>query len=217
MSRSDRILVAAGGAALVLAAAAGWVLLSPQPGQGAEAAGPEGASLLLGTPDAASSAAATATPEPTTIVVDVEGAVVEPGIRQLPAGARVADAVSAAGGYASDVDLEAAAATINLAERLDDGAQIVVPRIGAGAAAAGGPGASPVANAADVEEADGPLNINTASAEELEALPGIGPVTVDRIIAGRQEQPFDSLEDALERGIINRGQLEDIKGLATAG
>lgn len=214
MSRSDRILIAAGGAAFVLAAAAGWVLLSPQPGQGAEAAGQGGAALLLGTPEA--SAAGTGTPEPATIVVDVEGAVVEPGIRELPAGARVADAVSAAGGYASDADLEAASATINLAERLDDGAQIVVPRIGAGSAA-GGPGASPVANAADVEEADGPLNINTASAEELEALPGIGPVTVGRIIAGRQEQPFASLEDALERGTINRGQLEDIKGLATAG
>ena len=217
MSRSDRILIAAGGAAFVLAAAAGWVLLSPQPGQGAEAAGQDGAALLLGTPDAASSAAATGTPEPTTIVVDVEGAVVEPGIRELPAGARVADAISAAGGYASDADLEAAAAAINLAERLDDGAQIVVPRIGASTAAADGPGATPAADAADAEESDGPLNINTASAEELEALPGIGPVTVDRIVAGRQDKPFDSLEDALERGIINRGQLKDIEGLATAG
>jgi len=215
VSRSDRILVAAGGAAFVLAAAAGWVLLSPQPGHGAEATGQEGAALLLGTPGA--SAAPTETPAPATIVVDVEGAVVEPGIRELPTGARIADAISAAGGYAADADLEAASATINLAERLDDGTQIVVPRIGAGAAAADRPGASPGAGTADVEGADGPLNLNTASAEELEALPGIGPVTVDRIIAGRQEQPFDSLEDALERGIINRGQLEDIEGLATAG
>ena len=212
MSRSDRILIAAGGAALVLAAAAGFVLLSP----GAEAAGGD-AALLLGTPGSTTSAEASASPQPTTIVVDVEGAVLEPGIRQLLAGARVADAVSAAGGYAPDADLEAAAATINLAERLTDGAQVVVPRIGAGAAA-GGPNAAPTAEAASGggDEPDGPLNINTASADELEALPGIGPVTVDRIIDGRRERPFSSLEDAVERGVLNRGQLDDLEGLATA-
>ncbi|MGZ8475100.1 MAG: helix-hairpin-helix domain-containing protein, partial [Candidatus Limnocylindria bacterium] len=152
-------------------------------------------------------------------VVDVEGAVLEPGIRELPAGARVADALSAAGGYAPDADLEAAAATINLAERLTDGAQIVVPRIGAEAAAAAdadSPGSTAGSPAADDEEG-GPIDINTASADELEALPGIGPVTVDRIIAGREERPFSSLEDAVERGVLNRGQLDDLEGLATAG
>jgi competence protein ComEA len=216
VSRSDRILIAAGGAAVVLAAAAGWILLSPGAGQGAEAP-PDGAVLVLGTPAGSARADASGTPEPTTIVVDVEGAVLEPGIRELPSGARVADAVSAAGGYAPDADLEAAAATINLAERLTDGAQVVVPRIGAGAAA-GGPNAAPSgAEAAAMEdEPDGPLNINTASADELEALPGIGPVTVDRIIAGREERPFSSLDDAVERGVLDRGQLNDLEGLATA-
>jgi competence protein ComEA len=213
VSRSDRILIAAGGAALVLAAAAGWVLLSPGAGQGAEA--PDGAVLVLGTPAESAISHPSGTPEPTTIVVDVEGAVLAPGIRELPAGARVADAVSAAGGYATDVDLEAAAATINLAERLVDGAQVVVPRIGA----AGGPDApaSEGEASAEEDEPDGPLNINTASADELEALPGIGPVTVDRIIAGREERPFSSLDDAVERGVLNRGQLNDLEGLATAG
>jgi competence protein ComEA len=61
------------------------------------------------------------------------------------------------------------------------------------------------------------VNLNTATPEELEALPGIGPVTVQKIVAARQEQPFASLEDAVTRGVIDRGQLEDITGLATAG
>lgn len=213
MSRADRVLVAAGGAVLILASAAGWVLLAPQAGQGAEAASQDGAALLLGTPPPL--ATPNGTPEPPTIVVDVEGAVVEPGIRELPTGSRVADALSAAGGYASDADLEAAAATINLAERVADGAQIVVPRIGA--AVQDGGGATSSAADPNVSEPAGPVNLNTASAEELEALPGVGPVTVDRIIAGRQERPFTSLEDAVERGVLNRGQLRDLEGLATAG
>lgn len=216
MSRSDRILVAAGGASLVLAVAAGWVLLSPQPGQGAEAG--SDAALLLATTSPAAAASASAESEPTTIVVDVEGAVAAPGVRELPAGSRVADALAAAGGYAEDADLEAAAAGINLAQRLEDGVQVVVPRVGgeAGAvptdAGAGSDAAEPAG-----DEPRGPVNINTASAEALEALPGIGPVTVQRIIEGREERPFASLDDAVERGAIDRGQREDIEGLATAG
>ena len=61
------------------------------------------------------------------------------------------------------------------------------------------------------------MNLNTATPEELEALPGIGPVTVQKIVAARQEAPFASLEDAVQRGVLNRGQLEDLQGLATAG
>ena len=214
MSRTDRILVASGGAALVLAAAAGWVLFSPPPGQGAETA--SDAALLLET--AAAGPSVSASPEPSTIVVDVEGAVAAPGIRELPAGARVADALAAAGGYAEDADLEAAAASINLAQRLEDGVQIVVPRLGArpvatATQAGGGSGAEPPAP----DDPGGLVDLNTASAEELEGLPGIGPVTVERIIQARQERPFASLEDAVARGVIDRGQREDIEGLATAG
>ena len=63
----------------------------------------------------------------------------------------------------------------------------------------------------------GLVDLNTATPEELEALPGIGAVTVQKIVAARQERPFTSLEDAVERGVIHRGQLEDIQGVATAG
>ena len=66
-------------------------------------------------------------------------------------------------------------------------------------------------------DATGLVDLNTATPEELEALPGIGPVTVQKIVAARQERPFTSLEDAVERGVMHRGQLEDIQGVATAG
>ena len=206
MSRSDRLLVASGVIALALAAAAGWILLAPA-GTAGIAAGEEEGALLLASPVAAPSTAAS---QATSIIVDVAGAVVEPGIQELPAGARVADAIAAAGGYASDVDLDATSAAINLAQPLVDGQQVIVPRTGSQATvnepASGGAPAT-----------GGLVDLNTATPEELEALPGIGAVTVQKIVAARQEQPFASLEDAVTRGVIHRGQLEDIQGLATAG
>ncbi|HEX7172681.1 MAG TPA: helix-hairpin-helix domain-containing protein [Candidatus Limnocylindria bacterium] len=208
MSRSDRILVAAGGGALVLVAVAGWMLLAPSIATPPPSL--EGSLFVSssGAPTPAASGAGGTDP----IVVDVQGGVAEPGIRELPAGSRVADAIDAAGGYGVDADLEAAA-SLNLAEPLADGQQVRVPRIGDGVVAAapsvpaGGGGGS----------GGGPINLNTATPEELEALPGIGPVTVQKIVAARTERPFASLEDAVTRGVINRGQLEDIQGVATAG
>ncbi len=113
MSRADRILVAAGGGALVLAIAAAWVMLAPAAGEAPSAT--DGA-MLLATPAASASAALPGTGS-TTIVVDLQGAVAEPGIRELPLGSRVGDALAAAGGYAADADLVAASASINLAQR----------------------------------------------------------------------------------------------------
>ena len=216
MSRSDRVLVAAGAGALVLALAAATILLLPA------AAGPtEGTGAVL-LPSAGAIASQTAPPSPTpgAIVVDVAGAVSRPGLLELPAGARVGDAIAAAGGYATDADLDAAAAALNLAQRLADGEQIRVPRLGdvpAGVAAgtatdSGDEHANPGGPAPG-----GLVNLNTASPEELEALPGIGPVTVQKIVAARQERPFASLDDAVQRGVIHRGQLEDIREHATAG
>lgn len=212
MSRSDRILVAAGGGALVLALAAASMMLLPVDGETEGVA--DAAGILLATAAPTASATVPAPSEGGTIVVDVEGGVVKPGIRELPAGSRVADAIAAAGGYAADVDLGATAAAINLAQPLDDGQQIVVPRVGDAAVPASAPLA---AGGATSNGSGGLVNLNTATPEELEALPGIGDVTVQKIVAARQEQPFASLEDAVQRGVIHRGQLEDIQGLATAG
>lgn len=222
MSRSDRVLVAAGGGALVLALAAAGVLFLPA--EGAPGDG-EPAAMLLPTAEVA--VTSTPTPAPTTppgpIVVDVAGAVARPGLIELPGGARIGDAIAAAGGYAGDADLDAVAATLNLAQRLSDGEQIRVPRVGdapvAAPAASDGGASGPAASGGGTDAGgDGGLvNLNTATPEQLEALPGIGPVTVQKIVAAREERPFTSLDDVLQRGIIHRGQLEDIRELATAG
>jgi competence protein ComEA len=206
-------MVAAGGGALILALAAAWVLLAPVGGDPTDELTAAGDGLSLATPVSAPTASA---PVSSTIVVDVQGAVAEPGVRELAAGSRVADAIAAAGGYGTDADLAAASSAINLAQAVADGEQIRVPRVGeAPAPAAGGPASS---GAPGTPGGGSELvNLNTATPEELEALPGIGPVTVQKIVAARQEQPFASLEDALQRGVINRGQLEDIQGVATAG
>ena len=213
MSRSDRIMVAAGGGALILALAAAWVLFAPVEGDTTDELIAAGAGLALASPVSSPTASA---PTPGTLVVDVQGGVAEPGVRELPAGSRVADAIAAAGGYAIDADLAAAATAINLAQVLADGEQIRVPRVGDATVAGAG---TPAASAEPVTGGGGGglVNLNTATPQELEALPGIGPVTVQKIVAARQEQPFASLDDAVQRGVINRGQLEDIQAIATAG
>lgn len=218
MSRSDRILIAAGGSSVLLAAVAVFILLAPVATPAPTPTTEPGVGLVVATPSAATPATSGQPPPSSgTIFVDVEGAVAEPGIRELPAGSRVADAIAAAGGYASDADLGAAAAAINLAQPVSDGEQVHVPRTGE---VAPGPASSAPAVAGEAPAGGGStglVDLNTATPEELEALPGIGTVTVQKIVAARQEQPFASLQDAVDRGVIHRGQLEDIQGVATAG
>lgn len=147
------------------------------------------------------------------LVVDVQGAVKRPGVVLLPPGSRIADALEAAGGYSRDADLNAAATSLNLAAVLTDGAQVYVPVIGI----AGGPGSGGGTGTGGTGGSGGSglVNLNTATPEELDALPGIGPVTVQKIVAGRAEQPFATLDEMVEREIIDRGQLEDIRDLVT--
>jgi competence protein ComEA len=213
MSRSDRITVAAGFGALVLAVAAAWLVLSPA------TPGPSPAGLISSADPLASAEVAHGSHAPGpggTIVVDVEGAVARPGVQTLPSGSRVADAIAAAGGYAASVDVAAAAAQINLAQLLSDGEQIRVPARGE-SGTAGVPSPEAEGNQGGSGSSAGLVDLNTASPEELEALPGIGPVTVQQIVAAREERPFSSLQDAVDRGAIDRGQLEQIADLATAG
>jgi len=217
VSRSDRILVAAGGAAVVLAAVAVFILLVPIGAPDSVPTADPGVGALVGTPAPASAASSgDLATSSGTIFVDVEGAVAEPGIRELPAGSRVADAIAAAGGYAADADLQAAAA-INLAQPLNDGEQVRVPAVGDVPPGQPSPEPASAGAGAGGGDATGLVDLNSATPEQLESLPGVGPVTVQKIVAARQERPFTSLEDAVERGVIHRGQLEDIQGVATAG
>lgn len=200
----DRVLLAGLAGSLCLMGLGGWLLAAPRPSD------PEPGALpgltALGAPGTSASASAGGT-----MVVDVEGAVARPGIIELPAGSRVADALRLAGGYTDATDLGAAAASLNLAGPLADGAQILVPTIGTtspgGSQAAGGGSGG----------GNGLVNLNTATPEELDALPGIGPVTVQKIVAARTERPFATLEEAVERDVLNSGQLEKIRDLATVG
>jgi competence protein ComEA len=137
------------------------------------------------------------------LVVDIEGGVNLPGIHRLPAGSRVADALAAAGGYAEGADLAAAARSLNLAAAVVDGQQIYVPVLGDTPGSGGNSGG------------DGLVNLNRASQSELEALPGIGPVTAERIIAARTERPFATLDELVTREVLTARQLEQIADLVT--
>jgi len=197
----DRAAVVLGGLAVVLLGAAAWQLLAPV---GEAAAQP---TAIASMEPFDGSVAPTAAIGSGTLVVDVEGAVTRPGVVTLPAGARVADAVRAAGGYAADADLGAAARDLNLASSLTDGAQVYVPILGLAA--------QPESGGTDPPVGDGLVNLNTASPNALDALPGIGPVTVEKIVAARAEQPFTTLDELVDRKVMNRGQLDGIRDLVT--
>ncbi|MGZ6255622.1 MAG: helix-hairpin-helix domain-containing protein [Candidatus Limnocylindria bacterium] len=195
MPIGDRIAIAALAAAVLAVGLGGWLLFSAL---GAE---PAGTGVLDPFAGASSSQVAVVTD---VVIVDVEGAVIRPGIVELPVGSRVADAIHAVGGYSDQADLAAAATQVNLAAELRDGQQIVVPAVGM--PADGGSGSS-----------GGLVNLNSASPEELDALPGIGPVTVQKIVAARTERPFSSLDELVTRKVLTKAQLDKIRDLVTPG
>jgi competence protein ComEA len=197
MTIGDRIAIAALATALMAVALGGWLFIS--------AGAIEPASEEMIDPFGAASASPREVASDR-LVVDVEGAVVRPGIIELPGGSRVADAIQAAGGYSPQADLAAAAAQVNLAATLRDGQQIVVPLIGA--SAGGGSGG---AGSGDL------VDLNSASPGELDALPGVGPVTVEKIVAARAEQPFTSLDELVTRKVMTASQVDKIRDLVTLG
>lgn len=144
-----------------------------------------------------------------TVVVAVDGAVATPGTYALPADARLGDAVAAAGGYAPDADLS----SINPARRVRDEDRIVIPRIPVAAEAGTGAGATPAPPAAE----DGRLDLNAATAEQLDALPGIGPVLAQRIVEARRARgPFQSVDDLVEIDGISVRIVDELRPLVVA-
>lgn len=147
------------------------------------------------------------------VVVHVVGAVVAPGVQRLPLGSRVVDAVDAAGGAGPDADL----GRINLAAALADGQQVYVLRLGEPAPAppAGAVGGSDGSGATGAAAGAGAIDINTASATQLEELPGIGPTTAAAIIAHREQNgPFASVDDLLDVRGIGEAKLDALRDLA---
>ena len=148
------------------------------------------------------------------IVVDVVGAVRRGGVVRLAAGARVVDAIDAAGGSTPEADLT----RLNLAAALADGSRVAVPRFGATvpgvdpAAVSGAP--SPESGSAP--SAGTPVNLNTANAQQLDVLPGIGPATAATIIKDREAHgPFRSVNDLGRVRGIGDSKLEQLRGLVT--
>lgn len=136
------------------------------------------------------------------IVVDVVGAVREPGLYHLASGARVSDAVTRAGGLSPRADRRA----INLAARVADGQQVVV-------AARGSPGAAAAAGAGPASPAT-PVSLSAATVEQLDTLPGIGPVTAQKIVAFREAHgPFTSVEGLDAIPGIGPARLAELEGL----
>jgi competence protein ComEA len=139
------------------------------------------------------------------IVVEVSGAVQRPGLVHLPAGSRIADAIAAAGGYGPSVDA-AAARSLHLAQLVADGDQVRVPARGDPTPANGG------GSHASVGQGE-PVDLNSATAEQLDALPGIGPATAAKIISARTERRFASLDDVRDRKVVGAATFDKIKDL----
>ena len=151
------------------------------------------------------------------LVVDVAGAVRNPGIYRFTPGARVADAVAAAGGFGPRVDVEAAS-RINLAAELHDGEQVRVP------SRDDSPSVAPVRSPTSAGAPDsagiapaGLVDVNTASASALDALPGIGPATSAKIIAAREDAPFASVDELRSRGVLGEATFGKVRDLVTVG
>jgi competence protein ComEA len=147
------------------------------------------------------------------VVVDVQGAVVRPGIVHLPAGSRVADAIAAAGGYGPRVATDRVGQALNLAALVKDGDQVIVPsRDDSGPAPTAGTTGGGTSGGG-TSGGSGPIDLNHATLAELDGLPGIGPVTAAKIIAARDEQAFGSVDDLRTRKILGAATFDKVKDL----
>ena len=154
------------------------------------------------------------------VFVHVAGAVSSPGVVELPSGSRVVDAVRAAGGLRPDADPD----RVNLAAELVDGQRIVIPALGqevpaevvpTGSSPAGG---GPSSSGGGTGGASGPVDLNTATAEQLDSLPGVGPATAAAILSHREQHgPFRSVEDLIEVRGIGEAKLDGLRDLVTVG
>jgi competence protein ComEA len=153
-------------------------------------------------------------PSAASIVVHVAGAVRRPGLVRLTDGARVADAIDAAGGLGPMADPERVGRDLNLAERLTDGERVVVPARDDPADASAVDGTSGGMGPGPGGAPDGLVDLNHADATALDSLPGIGPVTAAKIIAARTERPFTSLDELVQRKVVSASTLEKFRDRA---
>lgn len=196
MSGLDRRQVLVYAAAVMAIVAVGLVSLRGESGRGEQASGIAGSP---GSPARGQGSAFAVTGQSRKLVVDVSGAVLRPGVYRLPEGARVIDAIRRAGGPGRG----AVTGAINRAARLADGQQVVVPSRTSGPPATGGvpPRMQP-----------GPVSLGTASADDLEKIDGIGPVTARKIIEFRDSKGgLGSVEDLDQVSGIGPATMESLR------
>jgi competence protein ComEA len=220
LGQLPRPVVVAGAAGLVVVAIVTVVVLSalhrssappalalPRAGGAGASASPPGSGVDRAPADTGASAAAAET-----VTVHAAGAVTRPGVYVLPGRARVADLLAAAGGALADADVD----TLNLAAKLTDAERVYVPRKGEAPAPAAGDsptGGSPTGSGA---AATGPIDLNTATAAQLDVLPGVGPTTAKAIVAYRSAHGrFRSVTDLLGVPGIGPAKLDAIRPLVT--
>jgi len=193
-------LVAAAFATVVVCAGAFWLVSSPPP--------PTEASLPMATSttvaEATDGPSAPTTTAPATVLVHVAGAVVEPGVYELRSGARVRDAILAAGGPAESADWDA----LNLAAVVADASRVYVPVVGEPLPAELVAGSDPTPA--------GPVDVNRATADELDRLPGVGPATATAIVTERERNgPFVDVDDLERVPGIGPAKLEALRDQVT--
>lgn len=149
---------------------------------------------------------ATASADVNRITVDIEGGVKSPGVYTMHSGARVEDAIEISGGFSAWVDSDAVAKSLNRATRLSDGAKLYIPTK-TDSAKAGQTGIAVSSSTAGSTQS-GPVSVNTASSSQLDTLPGVGTVTVEKIIAGR---PYMRLEELVEKKTMSQAVFTKIK------
>ncbi|HEY5221551.1 MAG TPA: helix-hairpin-helix domain-containing protein [Microbacteriaceae bacterium] len=184
--------------------------VTAQTGQGASTGGPAGGST--GDPAGDPTGAA----RPGVVYVHVLGAVNRAGLYQLSTGARVVDAVAAAGGFTADAN----PGGVNLARPLADGEQLVVPKVGEpipGEESGGGaPGVGAAGGSGAGVGAGGKVNLNTAGEAELQTLPHVGPALASRILQWRKDNGrFSTVDDLLAVSGIGAKTFESLKDLVT--
>jgi competence protein ComEA len=134
------------------------------------------------------------------MLVDVAGAVMKPGVYKVKDGSRFQDAILAAGGMSPDADAELIAKQLNLAAKLADGVKVYVPFKGEVMGS--------TTHSASSGQVGSLININVASAKELDSLPGIGPVTSEKIIGSR---PYSVIDELVKKKVVTQRVFEQIK------
>ena len=143
------------------------------------------------------------------LLVEVSGAVAKPGVYRLADGARIIDAIEAAGGFGPRVDMARADAALNLAAPIHDGDELHVPSRDDAAVPVPSSG-----TAGSTGASGGLIDLNTATDAQLDSLPGVGPATVAKIVGAR---PFATVDELQSKGVVGEKSLEKLRPLVTVG